>query len=78
MVFDNRPNALEDKKEKQVQDLLNLVEQVSEKNNGKPYMGDLSLELRVKKRSIFLFSFVFQFHISFRVSGSNLSSFSGE
>ncbi|VVB08671.1 unnamed protein product [Arabis nemorensis] len=46
VVFDNRPSVNKEKREKQVQDLLNLVEQVSEKNNGKSYMGDLSLKLK--------------------------------
>ncbi|CAL9232237.1 unnamed protein product [Arabidopsis halleri] len=36
----------ERKKDKQVQDLLKLVEQISKRNNGKSYMADLSLELR--------------------------------
>lgn len=63
-MFDNRLNVEKEKREKQVQDLLNLVEQVSKKNNGKSYMGDLSLKLKVKKDSSFV-----QFHISFLESG---------
>ncbi|XP_023636094.1 immune-associated nucleotide-binding protein 13 [Capsella rubella] len=46
VLFDNRRDVPERKKDKQLQDLLNLVEQISKKNNGKSYMADLSLELR--------------------------------
>lgn len=49
MLFDNRCDISGSKKDEQVQDLLNLVEQISKKNNGKSYMADLSLELKVKK-----------------------------
>ncbi|VVB08658.1 unnamed protein product [Arabis nemorensis] len=49
VLFDNRCEISESKKDEQVQDLLNLVEQISKKNNGKSYMTDLSLELRLKK-----------------------------
>ncbi|CAH2070616.1 unnamed protein product [Thlaspi arvense] len=46
VLFDNRRNVPKIKRDKQVQDLLNLVEQISRKNNGKSFMADLSLELR--------------------------------
>ncbi|CAA7033282.1 unnamed protein product [Microthlaspi erraticum] len=46
VLFDNRSDIPESKKEKQVQDLLNLVQQISNKNNERSYMADLSLELR--------------------------------
>ncbi|KAG7552584.1 P-loop containing nucleoside triphosphate hydrolase [Arabidopsis thaliana x Arabidopsis arenosa] len=46
VLFDNRRDIAERKKDKQVQDLLKLVEQISKRNNGKSYMADLSLELR--------------------------------
>ncbi|VYS62146.1 unnamed protein product [Arabidopsis thaliana] len=46
VLFDNRRDISERKKDKQVQELLKLVEQISTRNNGKSYMADLSLELR--------------------------------
>jgi len=61
VLFDNSYNAPVSKKDKQVHDLLNLVEQISKKNNGKSYMADLSHELRVKK------SYKTRFHILYSV-----------
>ncbi|KAL1196006.1 Immune-associated nucleotide-binding protein 13 [Cardamine amara subsp. amara] len=52
VLFDNRRNIPKRNKEKQVQDLLELVEQISRKNNGKSYMGDLSLELKENQATI--------------------------
>lgn len=53
VLFDNRRNIPKSTKDKQVQDLLNFVQQISKKNNGKPFMADLSLELRVKIDRVF-------------------------
>ncbi|CAA7033274.1 unnamed protein product [Microthlaspi erraticum] len=52
VLFDNRRNISEFKKEKQVQELLNLVEQISRKNNGKSYMADLTLELKENEATL--------------------------
>ncbi|KAF3569287.1 hypothetical protein DY000_02015015, partial [Brassica cretica] len=52
VLFDNRRNIPKSKKDKQVQDLLNFVEQISKKNNGKPFMADLSLELRENEATL--------------------------
>ncbi|CAA0394388.1 unnamed protein product [Arabidopsis thaliana] len=52
VLFDNSYNAPVSKKDKQVHDLLNLVEQISKKNNGKSYMADLSHELRENEATI--------------------------
>ncbi|CAH8332005.1 unnamed protein product [Eruca vesicaria subsp. sativa] len=52
VLFDNRRNIPKSKKEKQVEDLLNFVEQISKKNNGKPFMADLSLELRENEATL--------------------------
>ncbi|XP_019088215.1 PREDICTED: immune-associated nucleotide-binding protein 8-like [Camelina sativa] len=46
LLFDNGRDIPERKKDKQVQDLLKLVERISKRNNGISYMADLSLELR--------------------------------
>ncbi|ESQ38581.1 hypothetical protein EUTSA_v10028785mg [Eutrema salsugineum] len=46
VLFDNRRKISKSKNDKQVQDLLNLVEQVSKKNNGKSFMADILLELK--------------------------------
>ncbi|CAH2070617.1 unnamed protein product [Thlaspi arvense] len=45
VLFGNRANAHESQKAKQVQDLLNYVDEIAMKN-GKPYMDDLSHEFR--------------------------------
>ncbi|CAA7033281.1 unnamed protein product [Microthlaspi erraticum] len=45
VLFGNRPKAPESQKAKQVQEILNYVEEVSRKN-GKPYMNDLSHEIQ--------------------------------
>ncbi|EOA19754.1 hypothetical protein CARUB_v10003913mg [Capsella rubella] len=45
VLFRNRSKAPESQKAKQVQELLNCVEEIA-RLNGKPYMSDLSLELR--------------------------------
>ncbi|CAA7033286.1 unnamed protein product [Microthlaspi erraticum] len=45
VLFRNRENAPESQKAKQVQDLLNYVEEIASKN-GKPYMNDLSHEIQ--------------------------------
>ncbi|KAF8113607.1 hypothetical protein N665_0047s0015 [Sinapis alba] len=52
VLFDNRRNIPKSTKDKQVQDLLNFVEQISKKNNGKPFMADLSLELRENEATL--------------------------
>ncbi|KAJ4876153.1 P-loop containing nucleoside triphosphate hydrolases superfamily protein [Raphanus sativus] len=52
VLFDNRRNIPKSTKDKQVQDLLNFVQQISKKNNGKPFMADLSLELRENEATL--------------------------
>lgn len=49
MLFSNRSNAPESQKAKQVQELVNYVEEIA-RLNGKPYMSDLSQEIRVRKK----------------------------
>lgn len=51
MLFRNRANAPESQKAKQVQELLNYVEEIARKK-GKPYMNDLAHEiLQVRKKT---------------------------
>lgn len=51
MLFSNRSNAPESQKAKQVQELVNYVEEIA-RLNGKPYMSDLSQEIRVRKKRV--------------------------
>lgn len=55
MLFRNRSNAPVSQKAKQVQELLNYVEEIA-RLNGKSYMADLSHEIRVRKKLKCIFS----------------------